>query len=418
MVCLLRRCPTARPADSWPASLLLRRAAVAGLLVLLAVAASPAAAQQEPTWLTGPAFHRALAEETTVAWGGIPFGDALSGLARRHGVAVVLDRRVDPTRTLVLEGKFPLRDAFLNAARVYSEKHTAEGVWPRPALPLDVAFFGPVVYVGPTEAARHVRTVAEQRREDVRQVSPAKRNRLVRSATSQWDDAAEPRQLVADLAKEAGVTVENAAAIPHDLWRANSLPALPWCDRLTLILVQFDLTFAISPDGSRLQLRPITESDRTITRTYPGGSNPESAAAAFREKAPEAQVQTRGNQIVIAGRLEDHEAASGKAPSPAPSSQTLSSRAAASPASPGIDQYSLKINELPLRAVLDYLARNLKLELQVDEAALQAAGLSLDRRVSFQVENVSLDQLLEAAVKPAGLTAKRQGQTVQIVPAN
>ena len=83
---------------------------------------------------------------------------------------------------------------------------------------------------------------------------------------------------------------------------------------------------------------------------------------------------------------------------------------------------------LPHPAIMEYLltrsegsrsdARNLKLEMQIDEAALQAAGLSLDRRISFQVENVSLDELLNAAVKPAGLTAKRDGQKVRIAPAN
>ena len=379
-------------------------------LVMLAMGwHTPAGAQQETSWLAGPALHRALAEETTIAWGGIPLGDALQNLARRHRVAVVLDRRVDPTRTLALEGTLSLRDVFLNAARIYSEKHAAEGVLPRPAEPLAVAFLGPVVYVGPAESAQSLRTVAEHRREEVRQLPAAKRTRLVRSLASQWDDAAEPRQLVADLAKEAGVTIANPTAIPHDLWPAASLPALPWCDRLTLILAQFDLTFAISPDGSRLQLRPLAADDRTLARTYPAGADAEAAAAAYREKLPQAQVQVQGNQIVIRGRIEDHEAASGKAPSPAP--------VASSPA-PGIDQYSLKINELPLRAVLDYLQRNLKLELQIDEAALQAAGLSLDRRISFQVENVSLDELLDAAVGPAGLTAKRDGRKVQIVPAN
>src|SRR5690606_902919 len=196
----------------------LRTAASLMALLMLAMAwNNPAGAQPETSWLTGPALHRALAEETTIAWGGIPLGDALESLARRHRVAVVLDRRVDPTRTLALEGTLSLRDVFLNAARIYSEKHATEGVLPRPAEPLAVAFFGPVVYVGPTQAAQSLRTVAEHRRDEMRQVSAAKRSRLVRSLASRWDEATEPRQLVADLAKEAGVALENADAIPHDL---------------------------------------------------------------------------------------------------------------------------------------------------------------------------------------------------------
>jgi hypothetical protein len=54
--------------------------------------------------------------------------------------------------------------------------------------------------------------------------------------------------------------------------------------------------------------------------------------------------------------------------------------------------------------------------LVVDEAAIRRSGRSLDRRVSFAVENVELDELLEALLQPAGLAFERDGTRVRIGP--
>jgi hypothetical protein len=62
------------------------------------------------------------------------------------------------------------------------------------------------------------------------------------------------------------------------------------------------------------------------------------------------------------------------------------------------------------------LGRQLGWKLTVDEAAIRAAGRSLDQRVSFTVENVDADQLLDALLAPAGLTAERDGYSVRIKP--
>ncbi len=379
-------------------------------MVLVAMVALPgirgALAQETVPWLSGPAFERALAEETTIAWSGVPLGDALANLARQHRVAVLLDRRVDPNRLLTLEGTLPLRDVFPNAARNVQLEPRAP--LSRLAPSLGVSYFGPVVYVGPENAARNLRTVAEHRREEVRQAPSSQRSRLLRSSRIEWGEAAQPRDLLSQLAEEAGVQIENLGDVPHDLWRAGSLPSLPWCDRLTLILAQFDLTFTLAPSGNQVRLRPIAEDDVAIQRSYPGGADAAAMAERFRAKLPDAEIGTQGNQVLIRGRVEDHEVASGKAPTPSlPPGQRPQ----------GVDHYTLRINQVPLRTVLDYLKRNLKLELEIDDAALQAAELSLEHRVSFNVEQVSLDELLEAAVQGAGLTIQRDGQKVKIVPA-
>ena len=50
-------------------------------------------------------------------------------------------------------------------------------------------------------------------------------------------------------------------------------------------------------------------------------------------------------------------------------------------------------------------------------AAIAQAGISLDQRVSFQVNQVTLDALLEAVLKPAGLTSRKEGDEIVVTPA-
>ena len=77
--------------------------------------------------------------------------------------------------------------------------------------------------------------------------------------------------------------------------------------------------------------------------------------------------------------------------------------------------YTLRVAEQPVRAVLQELARRLNWQIDIDEAAIAAAGLSLDKRVSFEVENVEQDELLEALLRPAGLGFRREGERIKIV---
>ncbi len=386
---------------------------------LCAVLALVVAGQVAPAWcqsptnlLTGPAFFRRLEDSSTIAWQGVPFGNALRNLGREHQLAVMLDRRVDPSREINLQGKLNVRDLFFNAARVYTEAYAQPQAIPRPAEPLGVTFYGPVVFVGSNNVARFLRTVAERRKDEIRELPATVRARLLRNAALSWPEAAEPRQLVEELLKEANLTAEGIALVPHDLWPANALPPLPWCDRLTLLLSQFDLAYTLSPDGRGITIRPVTTSDVELERRYPSGSSLDKTLADFKARVPEARVEAIDGQVVLRGRLEDHEAATGRTTSSGNTSNPLGKNEPA-----GVDLYTMNSSDVPLRAVLTNLQRNLKLTFKTDNAALQASGISLDQRISFRVERAPLDDLLTAILKPAGLTFRREEKQVEIVPA-
>ena len=79
-------------------------------------------------------------------------------------------------------------------------------------------------------------------------------------------------------------------------------------------------------------------------------------------------------------------------------------------------QYTLRVQDQPVGAILRQLAERMNWTMEFDEASIRAAGLSLDRRVSFSVENGNQDELLEAVLAPAGLDYRREGERLVIVP--
>ena len=194
------------------------------------------AADSEP-WATGAAIGQQLAVPVSVSWTNLPLARALKSLAKAQHVAIVLDRRVDPERPITLAiDQEPLGEAL--------EKIAGH-------LTLGYCQFGPVAYFGPPTIAKRLRTLAALRLDELRQLPTPVTRKLLMMRSSHWEDLTEPKQLLEDLAAEAGVEILGIDKIPHDLWPAADLPPLSWIDRLTLIAAQFDLSFELDKAGRK-----------------------------------------------------------------------------------------------------------------------------------------------------------------------
>jgi hypothetical protein len=312
-------------------------------------------AAQSTTWLDGRALEERLAQPVDVNWSAAPLRGALYGLARTHQAAVLLDRRVDPDgRVELVLHDLPLRQAL---AEIAARRSAA------------TAQLGPVTYLGPPEVAGRLGALAELRRREAANLTPTLARRLLAERPLRWDDLAEPRRLLADLAHEAGLEIEGLEQVPHDLWAGADLPALAWVDRLTLVALQFDLTFSIASNGRTLRLVAI----------------PDRLPAA--KARPETSVAPR----------------------------TVKTRR--TPHSPqGEKRYTLRQAKGQLRELLPKLAAMLQLELRIDEEALARAGISLDRPVSVSATDVTAGELLQKLLEPAGCTFRREGHQVLVIP--
>ena len=139
-------------------------------------------------------------------------------------------------------------------------------------------------------------------------------------------------------------------------------------------MFQFDLTFEIAGDGKGIKVVPLPE-DIASLGAPPGRSDQAPPATGPAPPNPDSSEPTDLTQV----RVE-----------------------------------RMTVENQPLGNVLDQLAKRWKLKLQIDEPSLQRAGKSLDRRVSLRIENVTVPELLEALLKPEGLTFRLRDRTLVI----
>jgi hypothetical protein len=227
---------------------------------------------------------------------------------------------------------------------------------------LGVALVGSVLCVGPAEAVERFPTLVTLRKQELSKLPAAVRTGWLKVNAAGWNDLATPRELLEQIAKDGKFDLAGHEAIPHDLWAGAELPPLGIVERLTLVAGQFDLTFVVEENGAQVRLVPIP-------------------ATVARAKLP---------------------AASGTV------------KKGADPAA--TQRFKLNVKNNPIGKVLRELSPKLGLELQLDSEAIAAAGVSLDALVSFEVQDATLDELLEAMTKPAGLAFRRNGKQLEVFP--
>ena len=348
-------------------------------------------------WLTGAKLRQQLARPVDVVWPDNPLRESLQSLSRAQGVAVLMDRRVDPDQKVRVElHDMPLQQALEAIAQ---------------SRQLGISQVGPIVYVGPPEVAAVLRTIVELRLEDAHRLPPAAAKKLLSPRDISWAELSEPRELLGQLARQCGFALEGSDRVPHDLWPAADLPAVSALEGLSLIAAQFGLTFAFGAGGDSVSLLPMPDA-AALVRSYPGGSDPQATAAKYAVLAPLAQIKVVGQQVYVKGLWEDHQQITSpkelptRPTSPKPSGDRFANK-----------RFTIKSVQQPLGPLLKQLAAQLALDLKVDAAAMRVSGVSLDQRVSFSVENATVDELLREVFKPTRLKVRRQGDVVEIGPA-
>lgn len=358
---------------------------------------------------TSAALARRLSTRLSLNWGDVPLTSALADLSAHGKFPLLVDRRIDPDRPLSLS----VRDQSIDD--ILRQIAAAEG--------LGVSRFGPLVYVGPPSATTRLRTLAVIRAQEIAELPPAARQRWTAATRWSWPRFSTPRELLAQLAQEAGLELQGLDRVPHDLWPAVELPPLTVADRLTLLANEFDLTFRIEPSGTQAEMTPI-DAAPVVVRSYPAGPDPERTVHRWTALAPAAEITTSGGQLLVRARVEDHELLrqpASAASSATPSLSTASGRASTPPSGqPDPDRVRvsrLELKELPLRTVIPGLARQLGLRVEMDDAAIEKAGVSLDQAVSIDLSDATIDDVWRAALEPAGLKFKRSGRVIAITPA-
>ncbi len=268
------------------------------LAALCCVFSPDAAVAQEPArLLAGRPLRDALQIELTLTARDAVVRDLLSALQRDTGIPVVLDRRVDPYADL----------------GTYAGAVTVEELLRQIAVTLEcgVSFGDHFVYIGPEPSAGRLRTVMELRRQDIAavrsEVAADVYRALVANVSASWPRLAQPRDLVVRAARKVGLGVRDPEVIPHDLWRAAELPAMPFADRATLVLNQFDLTFELDEQGTAIQIVPVPESVAVEQPHRVAARRVAIVERRWIEEFPDLAITWQGATAIVSATIEQHE---------------------------------------------------------------------------------------------------------------
>jgi hypothetical protein len=222
--------------------------------------------------------------------------EAFRQLQASTQAGIVLDRRVDPTTDVELETDFVTvrRTAVLLADQADAQ----------------VSFADRFLYVAPPAAAARFRTLVEMETEqirDLRRELPAEvYAALLKSQPASWPRLTTPRDLLLEVCRQHGVTLQNAEQIPHDLWHSAELPSLDFAERASLILNQFDLSFRVEPDAQVVivSLPPDIGVER---RHRLPAKEREELMDRISESMPELQIPWKRGAAVVRATVEQHE---------------------------------------------------------------------------------------------------------------
>lgn len=345
-------------------------------------AAEPAAVRV--AWKTGPAFRQQLEAPLGVTWAHNPLRQALQNLARDRQVAILLDRRVDPDQAIDFTSNDQPLEAMLQQLAA--------------SLGIGVSYVSDVVYLGPPDTAAVLATVAAQRRDEAARLPDAQRRGWLQPSAAAWTELSTPRELLQRLAQSQGTKLANPETIPHDLWPAQDFPPLVPPDQLSLILAGFSQTFQWDDEGRTLRFIDMPKRPQ-YEREYALPGEPTQVLSQLRTQFPEVAVQLNGRRVRVQGLYEDHERLERFLRGDRVTKRTVVS---------GEKRFSLNVQNQPLGSVLRALRDGLKLQIEFAPGAQD----QLKTLVTFQTKDVTLDELLEAALEPAGLRFQWREKTL------
>ncbi len=378
--------------------------------ILLALA-TPASAEEPIQFLTHAKLRSTLQEPLSASWDNMDLRTIVGRIETAKQVAIVIDRRIDPSRIRFANASNEPLAVFVERLAAESSAHST--------------LVGNVVYIGPIVPSGKLLTLAAIRTKELfdkeERIPDGRRIDLTRAETIRWEDLERPADILRKIAETYELTIGGLEQIPHDLWAGATLPEAGAVEALSLVLVQFDLTFAWTDRGRGIRLEPVPEVV-ALERAYdaPRGTSAAAALKRWKEALPDLDGRVEKGKVLITGPSETHDLIDrlrrGERIAPsAPENEGPQLKPLK------FERYSLKIQQTPAIALLKKLEEPAhgKLTFSYDEAELKAAGIDLAKRVTFEVDKVPIEKLLKSALDPLGVEFEidLEARTVILKPA-
>jgi hypothetical protein len=353
-----------------------------------------------PSLKTGKEFRDELDKPLTAAWQNVPTRRVLNRIAESRRISVLLDRRIDPTQPVAVDfngGR--LRAALESIATQVNGQ---------------ISVLGNTVCIGPRPSMAKLRTLAAIRFDELRQpalkLSKGRLAELGARRALHWNDLDRPSDLIEQIGKRYRLQIDGLEQVPHDLWASATLPSVNAVEALSMVLIQFDLTFQWKENAGGLQIVAVP-AEVSIARSYtPRGSSATATAKKWSAKIDGLQAKVDGRRVLVTGTAEQHEAVAallrpsrvrpGGRPKPVP----LEKR-----------KFKLKMERKPAIALIRKLEES-GIVFKYDASKLKAAGIDLSQPISLDLKDATANELFAAFCKPLGLNYRTKGLTVTLSP--
>ncbi|REJ92799.1 MAG: hypothetical protein DWQ34_11305 [Planctomycetota bacterium] len=362
-----------------------------------------AATGDDVTLKTGTAFRNELRKPIAIDRDDAELRPLLHRLRADREIALLLDRRIDPSREF---------DIHLAPVRLHS---ALEAIAEQ--ADVGVSIVGSTVYFGPHEAAGALRTVIALRESELEQFSERLGRRefeLTRTSTVRWSDLARPADLIRQTGEKVSLSVEDLDQIPHDLWAAGEMAGVTPVEALSLLLIQFDLTFEWTGPATGVRIIPLPR-QVGITRVHTvRGVEVDEALERIRDRFPEMSIEREGAELRVDGTVEQHEQIAVLARGGNPDAEQDD---AVDFGPLGRRRFTFKVLRQPAGAVLKTLEVN-GLDLVYDLESFTAAGIDLNQKISFDLNQATPDELFSRICAPLNLEYEIDGETITLSPSS
>lgn len=345
-------------------------------------------------------FDQQLEKSISASWEGTPIRTLLRRLSENRKVAIMLDRNIDPTIKPVIKlQQISLHKALWQIAR---------------QIGAEVSILENVVYIGPPKRAQVLRTLIQIRSDEIvgpdSQFSKGQQFDLVKLTSLQWNDLSQPAQVLHEILKKYHIPLDAPPGLPHDLWSAASLPPADLVQQLSLILIQFDMTFAWQPEGNAIKLVPVPRKV-LIERTY----SIKSKLAAQRLEPLIKQHQNWNWQVTdktvtLRALMEQHDQVT----------QALRpSQAKPDPGKPPAplnrQRFTLKLQNVSAAALFKKLEQS-GVKLDYNTRLLNASGIDLNKKINMNVSQATAEEFFQQICNQLDLDFEISDHTVTLTP--
>jgi len=360
-----------------------------GVLFCMGHVAAAEPARPLKVWKQKQEFVTALQSPGSGTWKQVALREIIADLASVHRIFLLLDRRIDLEQQLEYTPPKGSLEVTLRGIAAH--------------LKLGIAIGDGWVYYGPPDAAKKLRTLIALREAD----SPLSKMEMAnwtRRSPLVWGKPKPPRDIVTEQL-EKFAKLSNPEAIAHDLWAANNWPPLSLFERLSLCLIQFDLTWQWADEDQSLKLVPLPQ-EVVIAKQYTV-ADPVQFTAKLKEFQLTSKVEVAGKIVRLTGSAEDQQIAADLA---------AGKQARKVVVKQDTQRFTLTANQ-PIKNILQVVAKTLELTLEIDDVAIQKQNLSVDREIELNVREVTRDELLTKILGPASLAYEIQDKKLIIKPA-